>query len=74
MHIPTNPAEVKHLNLYTMTYFVSYNGKYIASRKSLKSAVDFIDAKGVHDDEDNLLEIVDQQGNYYTPDGEPKEI
>ena len=57
-----------------MTYFVSYNGKYIASRKSLKSAVDFIDAKGIHDDEDNLLEIVDQQGNYYTPDGAPKEI
>ena len=61
-------------SLYKMTYFVSYNGKYIASRKSLKSAVDFIDAKGIHDDEDNLLEIVDQQGNYYTPDGEPKDI
>ena len=57
-----------------MTYFVSYNGKYIASKKSLNSAVDFIDAKGIHDDDDNLLEIVDQQGNYYTPDGEPKEI
>lgn len=57
-----------------MTYFVSYNGKYIASRKSLKCAVDFIDAKGIHDDEYNLLEIVDQQGNYYTPDGEPKDI
>lgn len=53
-----------------MTFFICYNGKYIASRQSLKAAVDFIDAKGIHDDEDNLLYIVDKQGNYYQPDGE----
>lgn len=53
-----------------MTFFICYNGKYIASRQSLKSAVNFIDARGIQDDENNVLYIVDKQGNYYTPDGE----
>lgn len=53
-----------------MNYFICYNGKYIAQRKSLKSAVDFIDAKGISDDEFNELYIVDQRGNCYQPDGE----
>jgi hypothetical protein len=53
-----------------MTYFICYNGKYIASRLSLKSAVDFIDARGIQDDDLNELYIVDKQGNYYQPDGE----
>lgn len=53
-----------------MTYFICYNAKYIASRKSLKAAIDFIDAKGIHDDEDNELYIVDQQGNNYSPNGD----
>lgn len=52
-----------------MTYFVSYNAKYIASRKSLKMAVKFIKTKGYKNDEDNLLYIVDQNGIYYTPEG-----
>lgn len=53
-----------------MTFFICYNGKYIASRQSLHTAVNFIDAKGIQDDELNELYIVDQQGNYYQPDGE----
>lgn len=53
-----------------MTYFICYNAKYIASRKSLKTAVDFIDARGIHDDENNVLYIVDQQGNYFKPNGD----
>lgn len=53
-----------------MTFFICYNAKYIASRQSLKSAVNFIDARGIQDDENNVLYIVDKQGNYYTPDGE----
>ena len=57
-----------------MTYFICYNGKYIASRQSLKTAVDFIDAKGIQDDDLNELYIVDQRGNYFTPDGDTKEI
>lgn len=56
-----------------MTYFISYNGKYIASRKSLKSAVDFINAKGIKDDENNLLYIVGSNGICYTPEGEEQE-
>jgi len=56
-----------------MTYFISYNGKYIASRKSLKTAVDFIAARGIHDDAYNELYIVDQQGNCFSPCGDMME-
>lgn len=57
-----------------MTYFICYNGKYIASRRSLKTAIDFIDARGIQDNEFNELYIVDQIGNYFTPDGDTKEL
>lgn len=53
-----------------MNFFICYNGKYIASRKSMKSAVDFIEAKGYKDDENNLLYIVGSNGICYTPAGE----
>lgn len=56
-------------NTKDMTYFICYNAKFIASRKSLKAAVDFIDARGIKDDEDNLLYIADQQGNYFSANG-----
>lgn len=52
-----------------MKFFVSYNAKYIASRKSLKMAVKFIETKGLKNDEDNLLYIVDSNGVYYTASG-----
>lgn len=48
-----------------MTHYICYNGKYIASRKSLKAAVNFINAKGIKDDEANELYIIDQQGWCY---------
>jgi hypothetical protein len=57
-----------------MTYFICYNAKYIASRKSLKTAVDFIDARGIQDDENNELYIVDQVGNYFKPNGDTMEL
>ena len=57
----------------TMTYFICYNGKYIASRRSIKTAVDFIDARGIQDDESNELYIIDQQGNSYSPSGDMME-
>lgn len=56
-----------------MTYFISYNGKYIASRRSLKAAVNFIDVRGIQDDENNELYIIDQQGNNYSPKGDAME-
>ena len=56
-----------------MTYFISYNGRYIASRKSLKTAVAFIEARGIHDDAYNELYIVDQQGNCFSPSGDMME-
>lgn len=56
-------------SLYKMNYFVCYNGKYIASRKSLKTAIDFINARGLQDDDRNELYIVDQQGNSYSSEG-----
>ena len=75
-HIPTGSDGNKSLTkiFITMTYFICYNGKYIASRKSLKTAVDFIDARGIQDDDLNELYIVDQIGNYFTQSGDTKEI
>lgn len=57
-----------------MTYFICYNGKYIASRRSLKTAIDFIDARGIQDDDLNELYITDNIGNYFTPDGDTMEL
>lgn len=56
-----------------MTYFICYNAKFIASRKSLKTAVDFINVRGIQDDENNELYIVDQQGNCFSPSGDMME-
>lgn len=48
-----------------MIYYVYYNGKYIAMYKNLTSARDFIKRKGLRNDEDNLLQILDNQWNEY---------
>lgn len=48
-----------------MTYYVYYNGKYIASYKNLTSAQNFIKRKGLRNDEDNLLQILDNEWNEY---------
>lgn len=53
-----------------MKYFVEYNGKYIAEYKTLKGANDFITKKGLKNDDDNLLLIVDNEGGMYRPTGE----
>lgn len=52
-----------------MWYWVSYNGNYIASFKSLKRCVSFIDRKKIYDDNLNKLYIVDQEGNLYNTNG-----
>lgn len=55
-----------------MKYFVSYNAKYMAEYKSVKACLDFINRKGYKNDEDNLLYIVDEEGEEYdTITGEP---
>lgn len=69
-HIPTGSDKFNNLIFTTMTYFICYNGKYIASRKSLKTAVDYIDARGLQDDDRNELYIVDQRGNSFTQSGD----
>lgn len=46
-------------------YFVCYNAKFIAERKTLKGCQDFISRKGLKDDENNLLYIVDDEGEEY---------
>lgn len=48
-----------------MKYFVSYNAKYMAEYKSVKACLDFINCKGYKNDEDNLLYIVDEEGEEY---------
>lgn len=48
-------------------FFVEYNGKYLASYKTLKGCLSFIDAKKLRNDFDNDLLIVDNEGNIYNP-------
>lgn len=48
-------------------YYVEYNCKYIAIYKSVRACINFIDRKGLRDDADNMLNIVDSEGNMYNP-------
>lgn len=52
-------------------YFVEYNGRFLACYKSLKRAINYIAKKHLKDDEDNVLRIVDNNGEFYnTANGE----
>lgn len=48
-------------------YFVGYNCAYIAMYRTLKGALNFIARKGLQDDLDNMLGIVDSDGEMYNP-------
>lgn len=50
-----------------MWYFVEYNGKLIKATKRLKPALAFISKKGLQDDADNVLRLVDSTGEMYNP-------
>lgn len=50
-----------------MYYFVDYNCKFIAMYKSVKACLNLIERKGLKDDYDNILRIVDEQGEEYNP-------
>lgn len=47
--------------------FIDYNGKYIAQYKRMSAALDYIGRKGLQDDLDNTLRLVDDNGNEYNP-------
>lgn len=57
-----------------MKYFIEYNAKFIAERKSIKACVALIIKKGLKNDDENLLYIVDELGNYYDSNGKYIEI
>lgn len=48
-------------------YYVEYNGAFIASYKTLKGALNYIDRKGLQDDCDNTLRVFDRYGEQYNP-------
>ena len=50
-------------------FFVSYNGKFVAERATIEAAVNVIIRKGLKDDYDNDLYIVDSEGNQYDAAG-----
>lgn len=50
-----------------MWYFVEYNGRLLKATKRVMPAVDFIHRKGLKDDSDNKLVLVDSQGDTYNP-------
>ena len=47
--------------------FIDYNGKYIAQYKRMRAALNYINRKGLQDDMDNTLRLVDDKGNEYNP-------
>lgn len=46
-------------------FWVEYNCKFIASYKSVKACLNFINRKGLQDNFFNALTIVDNNGNMY---------
>ena len=50
-----------------MKYYVEYNAKFIGIYKTLRGALGFIKRKGLFDDEDNLLCLMDSNGELYDP-------
>lgn len=46
-------------------FWVEYNCKFIASYKSVKACLNFINRKGLQDDYHNTLSIVDNNGDMY---------
>ena len=46
-------------------FWVEYNGKYVADYKSVKACLNLIRRKGLKDDFDNTLRIVDNNGDMY---------
>lgn len=50
-----------------MWYFVEYNGRLLKATKRLKPALSFIQKRGLQDDADNVLRLVDSTGEMYNP-------
>lgn len=48
-----------------MKFFVEYNAQYMAMYKSVKACLNLINRKGWKNDEDNMLRIVDENGDEY---------
>ena len=48
-----------------MKYFVKYNGQYMAMYKSVKACLNLVNRKGWKNDEDNMLNIIDENGDEY---------
>lgn len=46
-------------------FWVEYNGKYVADYKSVRACLNFIDRKGLQEDLNNTLRIVDNNGDMY---------
>ena len=46
-------------------FWVEYNGKYVADYKSVRACLNLIRRKGLKDDFDNTLRIVDNNGELY---------
>ena len=47
--------------------FVDYNGQFIAQYRRMSAALTYIERKGLQDDLDNTLRLVDDKGNEYNP-------
>lgn len=47
------------------TFFVEYNGKFVAMYKSVRACLNFISRKGYTNDLDNTVRVVDSNGNMY---------
>lgn len=63
-----NKTEERTMNTKKQTtYFIQYNAQTMASYKSIRACLNHIERKGWKDDADNMLFIVDAEGNPYNP-------
>ena len=46
-------------------FWVWYNGKYMTGYKSVRACINFINRKGLRNDYNNTLRIVDNNGDRY---------
>lgn len=49
----------------TTRFWVEHNGKYVADYKSVRACLNLICRKGLQNDCDNTLRIVDNNGDMY---------
>lgn len=62
-HLKQQP--LKHLIMKATHFWVEYNGAFIACYKSVRACLNFIARKDLRNDDDNIVRIMDNNGDCY---------